>query len=311
VDGRRSVPHAHLRARGTRLLWVGLVALVWSGTGALPARAVDFQMELRASRTYWPGWWWPMQEGQGWRLGDLSGSFTPLVQYARFTGDWGPLLGERTYHMTDDPRAFWFGHCHAWAAASLKEPQPLFGVRGGSVTFDRGEIKGLATMAYGSVPTDFFAGARRDQGADFRTDLRPGSLHNAVLYFFARGEGIIANIADRPEVWSYPTDRVVMRGVTDEQLSDVTHITATFWFPINDVPPDFVGTEHFSRTLTYWVQGDPRTANGGRAFGWEGDSVQNHFQFIWHPAGPGPEFGLDYGLVKQMITVSAGQQATN
>ena len=53
----------------------------------------------------------------------------------------------------------WWGLCHAWAPASIMEPEPLESVEYNGVVFDVSDIKALITMEYDKV-SSYFIGSR-------------------------------------------------------------------------------------------------------------------------------------------------------
>jgi hypothetical protein len=316
IDRRCAIP-AHRLTRWAGLLWFGFLAALWSVVGARPACAVDFTLAGGAPRPAWSGYWWPFLVTRGWHLYDQTGPFTPLVKYGQATGDFRPLQWERRYKLTTDPSTNWWGHCNGWAAATVLEPEPTRPVRAGSVAFNTGEIKGLLSALHQGDPVDLFRGRPHWNGGNSRTDLRALDFHRAVLYYLReRNETLIFNTSLKPEVWNYPAYAFRMTGVTDPRNPSITHITTTLFFADNDVVPHFVGTNSFTRTYTYWVQGDPRSVNGGVAAEWTGESISSHPQFVWHPAyqrAHEPAFGepsnpLDYNWVRRLVQGSAAAQ---
>jgi transglutaminase elicitor len=292
----------------------GFLAVLWCGVRVTPARA-DFTVSSQMPMLAWSGWWWPLLTTKIGHLYDTTGEWTPLVQYGLWTGDYGPLNWERTYQMTSDPRATWYGHCNGWAAASISEPEPTHIVHAHGVPFGIGEIKGLITACHQFDPVDYFAGARHDSGATTATDLRALDFHRALLhYLVARHQGLVFNTSNKSDVWSYPADQVTMNGVSYGPDPRYTYVTTTLTFPDDAVNPDFTGEKRFSRTYTYWVFGtDPTTESGTSAAWWSGDSADDHPQFVWHPAYPRAYWPgwqapnpLDYNLVKKLVNVSAG-----
>lgn len=306
------------RAAATRLApWLVLgAALLCLIVVPRPAHAVNFTLEGGTDEPAWSGYWWPMLVTRGWHLYDETGPYTPLLKYGQATGNYGPLQWERRYKLTTNPSHTWWGHCNGWAAATVLDPQePKQSVRVGNVVFNVGEVKGLLTAAHQGDPVDLFRGRPHWNGGDYLTDLRALDFHRAVLWYLRdRKEGIIFNLSLKPEVWNYPAYRFRMTGTTDPRDWRITHITITLWFADDDVVPHFVGTKGFTRTFTYWVQGDPREVMGSVAADWTGESVRNHPQFVWHPAYARPHepafgeppSGLDVDWVRRLSRVSAG-----
>src|SRR5437763_826684 len=82
--------------------------------------------QATAAVTPWSGWWWPAKTGNlvlGYR-GDAGA----LVKHDQLTGRQASQWEQHTYYHFDPQGADWWGHCHAWAAASILEPQPVHDV---------------------------------------------------------------------------------------------------------------------------------------------------------------------------------------
>jgi hypothetical protein len=296
--------------------WLTLCAAIAFLSVPQAAYAVYFSIEGGPSKRAWSGYWWPMLSIRGWHLYDQTGPFTPLVKYGQASGNLGPLEWERKYKMTADPAHTWWGHCNGWAAATILEPdEPRQSVRVGQTLFNNGEVKGLVSAIHQGDPVDFFRGKPHWSGGDSATDLRALDFHRAVLYYLRdRKEGLIFNISAKPEVWNYPAYFFRMTGYTDSTDPRRTLVTTTLFFADNDVNPNYIGTIEFSRTYTYWVQGDPRDGNSSIAADWMRDSIRNHPQFLWHPAYARPHepafgeppSGLDVEWVRRLGRTSAG-----
>lgn len=299
--------------------WLVLGAALALLAAPQPARAVNFTLEGGTSKPAWSGYWWPMLTTRGWHLYDETGPFTPLLKYGQATGNYGPLQWERRYKLTTNPSHTWWGHCNGWAAATvLEKDEPTQSVQVGRTVFNTGEVKGLLTAIHQGDPVDLFRGRPHWSGGNSSTDLRALDFHRAVLYYLRdRQEGIIFNLSLKPEVWNYPAYRFRMTGATDSRDSRITHVTATLLFADDDVYPNYLGTKAFTRTFTYWVQGDPRDVYSSVAADWTGESVRNHPQFVWHPAYARPHepaFGeppstIDVPWVQRLGKTSAGTVA--
>ncbi|TMW58953.1 hypothetical protein Poli38472_007098 [Pythium oligandrum] len=111
----------------------------------------------------------------------------------------------------------WWGICHAWAPASMLEPEPQCSVVKNGVTFKVFDIKALLTEIYdgANVPV-VFTGARYDGGNDgkdeygrdvdaMKRDLGPGFFHIAVTNILGRfKKSFIVDVAAGAEVWNQP-----------------------------------------------------------------------------------------------------------
>jgi hypothetical protein len=300
--------------------WLVLGAVLATLAAPRTAHAVYFTMEGGTAQPAWSGYWWPMLTTRGWHLYDQVGSFTPLVKYGQASGNYGPYNWERRYKLTTDPAHNWWGHCNGWAAATIMESdEPKQAVQVGRTLFNTGEVKGLLTAIHQGDPVDLFRGRPHWSGGNSSTDLRALDFHRAVLYYIRdRKQGLIFNLSLKPEVWNYPAYFFRMTGQTDFRDPRLTLVTTTLYFADDDVTPNFVGTDGFSRTFTYWVQGDPRDVYNSIGADWMGESIRNHPQFVWHPAYARPHepafgeppSGLDVEWVQRLGKSSAGVAAT-
>lgn len=105
----------------------------------------------------------------------------------------------------------WWGHCNAWSAASLMEPEPRkrgsVTVNGVTVDFSPGEVKALLTEAWMEHASSFF-GSRTEEPDNSDAaymDLTPAAFH----IFFGTQLGIQHKgfVIDRftgSEVWNQP-----------------------------------------------------------------------------------------------------------
>jgi Transglutaminase elicitor len=319
----RSMAAAHPGAMRKGLRWVGLFLALWSVAGTRPASAEDFMIEGRIKAEHgWSGYWWPQLATRGFHLYDEQGSFTPLLKYAQLMDDSGPLQWERRNKYTTDPNNTWWGHCNGWAASSVLEPEPKKPmklkprVQGQPIVeMNVGEIKGLLAAAHNGDPADFISGARHDQGADYRTDLRAGAFHAAVLYYmWQREEGIVFNITPKPEVWNFPAYAFHIEGETVQGESaggnePIWNIRATIWYADDNVRPDYQGTSGQAKTYTYQIRGKWASPTAAE---WTGNSVTDHPQFVWHPAyaqayieGVEEPNTLDVKIVQRIAQLSA------
>uniref|UniRef100_M4BIS8 Transglutaminase elicitor n=1 Tax=Hyaloperonospora arabidopsidis (strain Emoy2) TaxID=559515 RepID=M4BIS8_HYAAE len=113
----------------------------------------------------------------------------------------------------------WFGICHAWAPASLLEPEPNCAVEYNGVTFQPMDIKALITEVYdGAKVATVFTGARffnpagaatTDKYGRFtdasRRDLGPGFMHVALANIIGRfNASVVLDVSAGAEVWNQP-----------------------------------------------------------------------------------------------------------
>lgn len=111
----------------------------------------------------------------------------------------------------------WFGICHAWAPASILEPEPRCPVTHNGVTFQPLDLKGLITTVYaGSNVTTLFTGVRykglTNETDEFgrytnaaQRDLNPGYFHIAMTNLIGRlNATFIVDVDSSSEVWNQP-----------------------------------------------------------------------------------------------------------
>jgi Transglutaminase elicitor len=316
IDPRCVAPVRRL-AMSTGLAAFGLLVTFASVVGVRPAYAENFTLEGGADQPAFSGYWWPMLAGRGFHLYDESGPFTPLLKYGQATGDMNALAWEKRYKLTTSPNTSWWGHCNGWAASTVLEDEPTRGVRAGDVVLNTGEIKGLLAACHQGDPVDLFSGRTHWNGGDWTNDLRATVFHKALLYYLRdRKSKLIFNLSTKPEVWNYPCYWFKMQGTSDWRDPTMTQISVTIYCADDNVQPSFIGTNGFSRTYNYWIQGSPQIISGIRAGDWNNGSEESHPQFVWHPAyqrahEPGlgePPTTLDYKWVQRVMQVAASSQ---
>ena len=88
-----------------------ILLAVFTSTAVL-ANTVE---EGHARITPWSGYWWPHRQGA---------LLKPLAKYDKVTGK-KAAAWERKTHPPGDNVPKWHGYCHAWAASSLMEREPV------------------------------------------------------------------------------------------------------------------------------------------------------------------------------------------
>src|SRR3712207_740575 len=112
-----------------------LAAIALLSAGAPAGAQVE---QGAASTTPWSGWWWPSQHGH--LIHGYRGEQGPMVKHDQVTGKRAATWEHQsTYHYSPGG-ADWWGHCHAWAGASVLEPEPLHDVYYGGVPFHVGDM---------------------------------------------------------------------------------------------------------------------------------------------------------------------------
>jgi Transglutaminase elicitor len=269
-----------------------------------PARAQGIEYG-QSTVTPWSGWWWPARIGS-LVLGYRSSEPGPLAKQDQVTGKHAAAWEESQPFHFDLTGEDWWGHCHAWAAASVQEPEPRHDVVMGSTVFHVGDIKGLLTEAHYSDQATFYGQRYNGNPGDDFQDMHPFLLWSVLRkYLHDNQTPLILDLSPGPQVWSYPVYRYslaywpVGNGAYQGELA--------IWAGNFLVTPDTVGTATQERiyTFAFQAQGNQLTAGTDQ---WTGDSVQDHPDFAWYPtarAQQNPE--LDYTLVTQLAQKGSGQ----
>ena len=295
-------------------------ALLLGVTAPVYAQSVE---QATANITPWSGWWWPAKTGDlvlGYR-----GEPGALVKHDQVDGKQASQWEQHTYYHFDPQGAPWWGHCHAWAAASVLEPEPLHDVPHGGMVFHVGDIKGLLSEAHYSDHATF-AGQRfnGNPGYDFQ------DMYTLLVWYVLRHSinlnktPIIFDLNPGPEVWSYPVYKYQLSfqpidaasyqseaaaAIPQEKRQNAGYqalgnasyqgqlslTVATF-----EVYPDSVGTaaEQHNYSFVFQASGNQLIMGSDH---WTGASLQDHPDFAWYPtqrAQENPQ--LDYNLVSQL-----------
>ncbi|ORZ39269.1 the Gp42 Transglutaminase from phytophthora Sojae, partial [Catenaria anguillulae PL171] len=214
----------------------------------------------------------------------------------------------------------WFGICHAWAPASIMEPEPKCPVTRNGVTFRPFDIKALLTLAWdGARAPTVFTGARyngpenaakdrfgRFTDAAYR-DLNPGFLHMYMTNVLGRfGKSFVVDVTASAEVWNQPirSYQVVQENVMsprnaarrffnsntypfNPQAKAVAYVkTKLAWIVEGGEDGALVGTPRmYAYTATkeyeYLLELDRASQIIGGE--WVGQSMQDHPDFAWFP----------------------------
>jgi hypothetical protein len=272
------------------------VLLLLLSAGA-PVRAQGVE-NGQANVTPWNGWWWPAKTGSlvlGYR--NEPG---PLAKQDQLTGKHAVAWEEtQAFHFDLSGGQDWWGHCHAWAAASILEPEPRHDVTMGGTVFHVGDIKGLLSEAHYSDQATFYGQRFNGNPGDDFQDMHPFLVWSVLRkYLHDNQTPIIMDLDPGVPVWSYPVFRYSLaywpdgNGVFEGDLG--------IWVGDPQVQPDAVGStliEH-TYTFTFQAQGNQLTSGTDQ---WTGASVQDHPDFAWYPTArvqQNPD--LDYNLVTQL-----------
>ncbi len=285
-----------------RSKFVALVALMVALI-AVPAsaQAADPTSDYGSSTTWpWAGWWWPQLDSQNPNLYDDGQALSKYDQYVKATtGTAGTAQQwEKSNHFTADAKNDWWGHCHAWAAASIATKEPTQSVTKSGVTFTVDDQKGLLSELYFKPKTNWLSGTRYGYDAASTTNEAFEDIAPAWMDYLLRvnlgsyKRPFIMDINADEQVWNFPAF-AYSRSVWSYQ-DGWRWVRTTVWYSnpkLNTVGHSCATSancSYFSRTYTYWLKmavaddGSESYASLGQ---WYGDSVKNHPDFAWMPTG--------------------------
>ena len=114
--------------------------------------ALDAIAETKTAPEPWAGWWWPLYDGTNPNLYDITGNWQPLKRYDDRVSPGQSLARDWEYNYDRlSSNDIYSGHCHAWAAASVKESKPS--LDNGALT--KGDLEGLLVECYDDVVDAF------------------------------------------------------------------------------------------------------------------------------------------------------------
>jgi len=275
---------------------------------ASPAQAGFDSASVSADQIPWSGYWWPRTSGE--LVMGYSSEPAPLEKYdAYVTGYFPAAATEYGLEREYNPDALsWEGHCDQWAAAAILEPEPSIPGDLQGILFQVGDKKGLLTLSLDGRLTPMMYGTRYEAPGQDINDIYPGGIdgfHQTLVNYIAlQGLPVIMDLDPDVQIWNYPAYRYEMQWYDE---GDRRHVTCKLWLAEDDVNPDFVGTQTFTRTYFYWLQldssGNPADAPGG----WEGASVEDHPDFVWFPIAAGAGGVLDADAVADIVACELSQ----
>jgi hypothetical protein len=216
----------------------------------------------------------------------------------------------------------WWGLCHAWCPASIREKEPLKAVEHNGVRFEVSDIKALLIACYNGSNSIMIGGRNGDKpdkveldangrpkNQNFR-DINPGTFH--ILLGTMIGRDKKAFIEDRTghyEVWNQPIAEYrvsQMQEITEQQAAALVkgnggeyphNSQASKFFHVR-TEVDYITESHASTTPNAHGEGQERTdpyeyilecnAQGEIIGGeWLGSSIKSHPDFLWHAYADG------------------------
>lgn len=152
----------------------------------------------------------------------------------------------------------WWGICHAWAPASILEPEAMRPVTRNGVTFKPNDIKALVELTYNSSTSKFvslrcekdegqkqieYDAYGRPTGSDAACkDTNPGTYHVLLTNFLGlRGQAFVEDRTFDDEVWNQP-----LRGYRITQQLEVNAQDANKLVGVT-APPGSITTTSFEQ----------------------------------------------------------------
>ena len=248
-----------------------------------------------ADKIPWAGYWWPLNQGQtalGYYPHGAPGPLSKYDQYveAKYGGDSRAKEWELANHFKPGAPG-WFGHCHAWAAASVLEDEPRSTLNKDGIIFYVGDLKALLTECYFNSMVDLQVGTRFDPtnfpGHPYE-DIYPNDF-TIILRRWIKDKGapLVMDYEPGPEVWNHPFYRYDM--TFTPAGGNRVDVTCTVWHVKDGVHADHLSdvtsASVFTYTYQYWltVDGTGEIVTGPAASGWYSG---RHPDFLWHPAVP-------------------------
>ena len=260
----------------------------------------DYTNRGEAERPAWSGYWWPMFTSRGRddyrNLYDEGGPLDKYDEYCVAVGlpnprsrdfeAWRHFADRRTEEATGH-KAFWWGHCNGWAAASVLEVEPTGKKTAKDIAFAIGDIKGLLTVVHNGDPVDLIRGlGDREAHLFHATILQSIGVDRRGLIFDTKLDPIDPQ-TKKPvrEVWNYPAYRYECEYKDVSGQAATYDVTMKVWFADDGVVPDFVGTKNWPvdgkpKVYTYRISGDKANPVSGY---WIGASTQDHPDLMWRP----------------------------
>jgi len=244
----------------------------------------------------WSGYWWPHSEG------GLTG---PLAKYDQVYGT-RTAAWEQANHVDRGNVQPWFGHCHAWSAASVTEKEPRKDKQHQGVPFGVGDQKGLLTAVHAQDEANSYGDRYGDgRGSEDAHDLPPDEVWRLLqLYVKQRNIPLIFDLEAGDEVWNYPVYQYEVN--YQETGNGMVQGTMTLVVADDDVYPDYLGTQPgiYSYSFACRMQGGSIVSGSGR---WTGESVNDHPDFAWYPYVARAENpGIDAAKVSQIVGFGVG-----
>jgi hypothetical protein len=240
--------------------------------------------EGRSKVIPWSGHWWPMRRGQ--MANGYTNDTSPMRKHDQLTraraASW-----ERANH-SDPDMPQWYGHCHAWSAAAISEPEPTVVVRYRNVRFRVGDLKALLTEGHFADKPVLFGTRYTGPGTD-QQDIYPDQLWKLCQdYIGKQGLALLMDLDGGKEVWTYPVYAYRVEYQPMNNQPDWYYCTMMIFSANTNVPPDYVGTVQHRKLYQFQVKMKDGVIQEGTGR-WLGSSRYQHPDFAWYPSERGQE----------------------
>ena len=251
----------------------------------------------------WSGYWWSLTDGK--LVNGYLGHPSPIEKYDAYVSGFYPAdateWGLENVYNPDAP--LWAGYCDDWAAASVLASEPDHAGELNGINFRVGDKKGLLTLYYDQNYEIVIYGERysKENKSDIN-DIYPGGtqgFHQILInYISDQGVPVIMELDAGEQIWNYPAYQYEMDWYDE---NNKRHVTCMVSFADDLVYPDFVGLQPFVKTYTYWLEIDENGNIKDSPGGWEGDSIDDHPDFIWYPVFFGNKSFLKDDVIAEII----------
>ena len=198
--------------------------------------------------------------------------------------------------MTD--AKYWYGYCHAWAAAStlLSEPQFPRYDKNRNILFNVGDLKGYFLVA-GYVPLGKMQGKRFGRSS-YSVETNLNDISPAIFEYWLEhyiGKHKKSFIMDRSngpkddpsayEVWNYPIYKYeITKTKTATASGWEKDVIAQVWYAIESKDPNLVGTCAAKKVYHYILKDTDNDDKVDTSY-WVGPNEEDHPDYLWFPTG--------------------------
>lgn len=233
-----------------------------------------------ATTTPWTGYWWPYLHTYTYKLYNDPG---PMKKYDQATGSTS-YSWEYANHRTTDSAATWWGHCQAWAAAAIMEPQPAAKTVNG-VSFSQDDVEGLYSETW-TRHMGYFYGTRCNsctKSSDAYKDVHPADFDKQVRYWIGQQKvPLLMDYTPGHEVWNYP---VYAYSRSSTLSGSKEYVTMKIWRA--NTYYNYAGTSYSTRTLYYTLE----AGTNGVWSNPSGSSHDTHPDYIVKVTGRASSYG--------------------